>query len=55
MPIPTLQERARALRADTINLGKVDLDEETAYEPMKVGQQVQKCVSFDFDKSLVLV
>ncbi|KAI0660332.1 Clavaminate synthase-like protein [Cubamyces menziesii] len=41
VPIPTLQERARALRADTINLGKVDLDEETAYEPMKVGQQVQ--------------
>ena len=41
-PIPELQQRARAIRADTINLGKVDLEEETAYEPMKVGQQVQK-------------
>ena len=41
-PIQALQERARALRADTINLGKVDLDEDTVYEPMKVGQQVQK-------------
>ncbi|TFK92799.1 Clavaminate synthase-like protein [Polyporus arcularius HHB13444] len=40
-PLPELQQRARALRANTINLGKVDLDEETVYEPMKVGQQVQ--------------
>ncbi|KAI9060553.1 Clavaminate synthase-like protein [Trametes sanguinea] len=40
-PIPALQERARALKADAINLGKVDLDEEAVYEPMKVGQQVQ--------------
>ncbi|KAI0715350.1 Clavaminate synthase-like protein [Earliella scabrosa] len=40
-PIQALHERARALRADTINLGKVDLDEDTVYEPMKVGQQVQ--------------
>ncbi|KAH9944167.1 Clavaminate synthase-like protein [Epithele typhae] len=40
-PMSELQTRARQLRADTINLGKVDLDEETAYEPMKVGQQVQ--------------
>ncbi|KAM5530742.1 hypothetical protein V8D89_015602 [Ganoderma adspersum] len=39
-PIPALQERARSLRADTINLGKTDLEEETVYEPMKVGQQV---------------
>lgn len=41
-PIPSLAARAKALRADTINLGKVDLDEEAIYEPMKVGQQVQK-------------
>ncbi|EPT04041.1 hypothetical protein FOMPIDRAFT_1022142 [Fomitopsis schrenkii] len=40
-PIPSLAARAKALRADTINLGKVDLDEEAIYEPMKVGQQVQ--------------
>ncbi|RDX50478.1 Clavaminate synthase-like protein [Lentinus brumalis] len=40
-PLPELQQRARVLRADTINLGKFDLDEETVYEPMKVGQQVQ--------------
>ena len=43
-PIPALQTKARELRADAINLGKVDLEEETAYEPMKVGQQVQKYV-----------
>ncbi|KAH9837008.1 Clavaminate synthase-like protein [Rhodofomes roseus] len=42
-PNPSLSARAKAIRADTINLGKVDLDE-TAYEPMKVGQQVQKSV-----------
>ena len=41
-PIPVLQERARAVRADSINLGKVE--EDVVYEPMKVGQQVQKCV-----------
>ena len=41
-PIPALQTKVRELRADTVNLGKVDLDEETVYEPMKVGQQVQK-------------
>ncbi|KAI0375255.1 Clavaminate synthase-like protein [Pilatotrama ljubarskyi] len=41
VPIPALQEKARALRADAVNLGKVDLHEETVYEPMKVGQQVQ--------------
>ncbi|KAI0801019.1 Clavaminate synthase-like protein [Fomes fomentarius] len=40
-PIPSLQDRARAIRADTINLGKVDLDEDAVYESMKVGQQVQ--------------
>ena len=36
------QAKAREIRADTINLGKVDLDEEAVYESMKVGQQVQK-------------
>ncbi|KZT75093.1 Clavaminate synthase-like protein [Daedalea quercina L-15889] len=40
-PLPSLSARAKALGADTINLGKVDPDEETIYEPMKVGQQVQ--------------
>lgn len=39
-PITTLQERARSLRANTNNLGKTDLNEETVYETMKVGQQV---------------
>ena len=43
-PIPALQERACSLRSNTINLGKTDLEEETVYEPMKVGQQVIKCV-----------
>ena len=47
-PIPELQQRARAIRADAINLGKVDLDEETVYEPMKVGQQVLKYVLSSF-------
>lgn len=41
-PIPTLASRARAIRADTINLGKDAETEQTVYEPMKVGQQVQK-------------
>ncbi|KAL0951570.1 hypothetical protein HGRIS_008252 [Hohenbuehelia grisea] len=38
-PMPLLASRARALRAADNNLGKVQ-DEETIYEPMKVGQQV---------------
>lgn len=45
-PIPSLAARAKALRADTINLGKVDLDDETVYEPMKVGKQVQRYAFF---------
>ncbi|KZP25315.1 Clavaminate synthase-like protein, partial [Athelia psychrophila] len=42
-PVPELAERARALRADKVNLGKYDEEEEEdgAYQPMKVGQQVQ--------------
>jgi isopenicillin N synthase-like dioxygenase len=40
-PIPSLSSRARAIRTDAINLGKDGYEEETAYEPMKVGQQVQ--------------
>jgi hypothetical protein len=43
-PIPSLAERAHAIRADTTNLGKDQDEEETVYEPMKVGQQVQKYV-----------
>ncbi|PCH33891.1 Clavaminate synthase-like protein [Wolfiporia cocos MD-104 SS10] len=41
-PIPSLQARARAIRANAINLGKIDTeDEPEIYAPMKVGQQVQ--------------
>lgn len=40
-PITTLAERARALRANHINMGKDD-GEDIVYESMKVGQQVQK-------------
>ncbi|KAH8120079.1 Clavaminate synthase-like protein [Phellopilus nigrolimitatus] len=40
LPIPSLAERAKALKADTNNLGN-EVEEETLYEPMKVGQQVQ--------------
>ena len=39
-PIPALYNRAKVLNAETGNLGAVD--DETVYEPMKVGQQVQK-------------
>lgn len=41
VPLPVLAERARAVRANHINLGNDDL-EDAVYEPMKVGQQVQK-------------
>jgi isopenicillin N synthase-like dioxygenase len=40
VPIPELQERARALRIEQTNLGK-DEGDEVVYEPMKVGEQVQ--------------
>jgi len=40
VPIPSLSSRAHAIHADQTNLGKDD-EEETTYEPMKVGQQVQ--------------
>ncbi len=39
--IPALAERSRVIRAAHINLGKND-GEAVVYEPMKVGQQVQK-------------
>ncbi len=39
--IPALAERSRVIRAAHINLGKDD-GEAVVYEPMKVGQQVQK-------------
>jgi hypothetical protein len=39
-PIAALAERALAIRAEQIDLGKDE--EEAVYEPMKVGQQVQK-------------
>lgn len=39
-PISALQSRAKALNTDASNMGAVDDD--TVYEPMKVGQQVQK-------------
>jgi hypothetical protein len=41
VPISSLQARAKAARADTINLGKL-AENEADYQPMKVGQQVQK-------------
>jgi hypothetical protein len=45
VPIPSLRERAKAIRADSVNLGKLDIEDEGEYEPMKVGKQVQKYVS----------
>lgn len=39
--IPALRQRATDLRARSINLGRLEEEEETVYEPMKVGQQVQ--------------
>jgi hypothetical protein len=41
VPVPSLSSRAHAIHADQTNLGKDD-EEESTYEPMKVGQQVQK-------------
>jgi hypothetical protein len=43
-PIPELAVKAHARRADAINLGKTDVEEEVIYGTLKVGQQVQKCV-----------
>jgi len=42
-PIPSLAEKARAVRAEQFNLGK-DEGEEVEYPPMKVGHQVQEYV-----------
>ena len=42
-PIPNLVDKTLALRADRANLGLYE-GEEPTYTPMKVGQQVQKCV-----------
>ncbi|KAI0196781.1 hypothetical protein EV127DRAFT_87736 [Xylaria flabelliformis] len=42
-PIPALEEKARALRAEQLNLGR-DEGREVAYPAMKVGEQVQQCV-----------
>lgn len=42
-PIPALVERAKQSKAAVVNLGKPE-EEEAQYEPMKVGQQVQKYV-----------
>ena len=43
-PIPELVTKAYARRADAINLGRTDVEEEVIYETLKVGQQVQKYV-----------
>ena len=43
-PIPELAAKAHTKRADAINLGKTDAEEEVIYETLKVGQQVQKYV-----------
>ncbi|KAI5121315.1 hypothetical protein M0805_003782 [Coniferiporia weirii] len=39
-PIPSLVARAKALRTSTVSPGN-EMEEESLYEPMKVGQQVQ--------------
>ncbi|KAL2127759.1 hypothetical protein VTI74DRAFT_10228 [Chaetomium olivicolor] len=39
-PIPALADKAKAVRAEQLNLGK-DEGEEVEYRPMKVGEQVQ--------------
>jgi len=44
-PIPDLAARAHARRADAINLGRTDVEEEVNYETLRVGQQVQKYAS----------
>lgn len=41
-PIPKLAARAHARRADAINPGRTDVEEDAIYETLKVGQQVQK-------------
>jgi len=41
VPIPELAAKAHARRADTINLGRTDVEEDVIYETLKVGQQVQ--------------
>lgn len=41
IPIPSLAEEAKRVRAEQFNLGK-DEGEEAAYPALKVGQQVQK-------------
>ncbi|KAI0551110.1 Clavaminate synthase-like protein [Xylaria curta] len=46
-PIPALEERARALRAEQLNLGR-DEGREVTYPAMKVGEQVQQCVFSPF-------
>lgn len=43
-PIPELAAKAHAKRADAINLGRTDVEEELIYETLKVGQQIQKYV-----------
>ncbi|KAI1827523.1 hypothetical protein F4861DRAFT_536090 [Xylaria intraflava] len=40
-PIPSLVEKARAVRAEQFNLGR-DEGEQLVYKPMKVGEQVQE-------------
>lgn len=41
-PIPSLAKKAQDIRLDGQNLGTTDNVEDTVYETMKVGQQVQK-------------
>ena len=40
VPIPSLADKAKSLRAEQFNLGKDD-GEEVVYPAMKVGEQVQ--------------
>lgn len=47
VPIPALEERARAVRAQQLNLGR-DEGAPVVYRPMKVGQQVEEYVCLFF-------
>lgn len=52
-PLPSLHSRTRALRASHIDLG-LDEGEDVVYEPMKVGQQVQKLVHCENPRFILL-
>lgn len=51
-PIPSLLEKSRA---QAVNLGKLDPEEEVIYEPMKVGKQVQTYVPFALKNKIITI